>query len=101
MLAVQSEGSAISLLVMLGKSAVHIQRPGFLALLGDDIDDAARGIAAVKGRSCTLHNLDALHIVHVQSAEIHIVHRLTCQSLAIHQEENSLTAESGKLRWVC
>ena len=46
MLAVQSEGSAISLLVVLGNSAVHIQRPGFLALLGDDIDNAARGIAA-------------------------------------------------------
>ena len=46
---------------------VHIQRPGFLALLGDDIDNAARGIAAVKGRSRTFHNLDAFHIVHVQS----------------------------------
>ena len=97
MLTVQSEGSAISLLVVLGKSAVHIQRPGFLTLLGDDIDDAARGIAAVKGRSRTFHNLDALHIVHVQSGEIHIVHRLACQSLAIHQEENTLSAESGKV----
>ena len=97
MLAVQSEGSAISLLVVLGNSAVHIQRPGFLAPLGDDIDDAARSIAAVKGRSRTFHNLDALHIVHVQSGEIHIIHCLASQSLAIYQKENSLTAESGKV----
>ena len=47
MLAAQSERGSIPLLVMLGVAAVDVECPGLLVALGDDIDDAARGIAAV------------------------------------------------------
>ena len=96
-LRVQSPRSPISLLVVLSISGVHVERPGLSVALGDDVDHAARSIAAVERRSRTLHDLDTFHIIHVQTGEIHIVHRLSRQSLAVHEKEHTLSSETGEV----
>ena len=68
--------------------------PRFSALLGDDIDDTSRGIAAVESTGCTFHYLYALHIAHVQSGEVNVIHCLPCQPLAVDEEQHALSAES-------
>ena len=49
------------------ESGVEVDMPWFSALLGDDIDDTSRGIAAVESTGCTFHYLYALHIAHVKT----------------------------------
>ena len=97
MLSVQSEGRSVALLVVLGVACVHIERQGLLTVFRDDVDHSARGIASIQGRGRTLHDLYALHVVHAQSGEVHVVHGLASQPLAVHEEEHSLAAEAREV----
>ena len=96
-LAVETERSAVALLVVSGQSAVHVQRPRLVSLLRYDIYHAARGIAAVKRRCGSFHYFYAFHVVHIETCEVHIVHRLAGKPLPVDEEEHALSAESRKV----
>ena len=91
------QGQSIALLVMFGQT--HVKTGGEIlgCLLGDDVDDATIGIAAIECRGRTLHNLDVIDVVHRQTREIDIVHRLSCQALTIHKDEHALTAKAREV----
>ena len=96
-LAIQTERSPVTLLVMLGIASVHLQCPRLLAALGDDVDHASRGLAAIESRGRPFHDLDALHVVHVEPSEIHVVHGLASQSLSIHEEKHPLPTKAREV----
>ena len=98
MSAVKTITYAVSLLVVLGITGVHVKCPGLPVALRDDVDNAASSIAAIQCRRCTLYYLYAFHVVHVESCKVHIVHRFACQPFAIHKEEHSLPAKPGKIK---
>ena len=83
---------------MPSQSCAHVQHPRTASLLGDDIDDTSGGIAPIKSTGCSLHNLDAPNISHVQTGEIHIVQRFASQSFSIHQEQHTLSAKSVEIQ---
>ena len=63
-------------------------------LVGDDVDDAGDGIAAVERRGCSVEHLDALHACHVDAVEVNIVRDVARQFLSVHQNEDVLVAQS-------
>ena len=96
-LSIHSIRSPQSPFIVACQSSIQVQCPRFCPFFGDDVDDTTPCIASIKCRCSTFHNLDALHICHVQTGEIHVVHRLASQPLSIHKEENALTAKSTQV----
>ena len=97
MLRAECEHAAIALVVVFGVACVHVQRPRLGGVLRDDVHHAARSTAAVQRRRCAFHYLDALHARHKQTREVDVVHRLACETLAVYEEEDALSAESGEV----
>ena len=58
----------------------------------NDVHHSSAGIAAVKSACRSLHDLDTVHVVHVQPREIDVIHRLAGKPLAVNQEEDALTS---------
>ena len=76
-------------------TGIYIDRPWGQVLLTDDVDHATDGIGAIEGRRCPFHNLDTSYMVEVQAVIVSVVHRLTRQAFAVHQEEDSITTEAA------
>ena len=93
----ESEHATVALVVVLGVACVHVQRPRLGGVLRDDVHHAARSTTAVQRRRCAFHYLDTLHASHKQTREVDIVHRLACETLAVYEEEDALSAESGEV----
>ncbi len=57
-------------------------------LLGDEVDDGTRGTTSVEGTAGTLHNLDAVDGMEVETLVVEVTSHVARQSLAVLQEEH-------------
>ena len=92
---VESRRAAVPLFVVRAVASVDIYRPRLLRLAADDIHHAAHGIRAVERRRSPFHDFDALHVIHVQAAVIHVVERFARQALPVDEEQHRVAAESS------
>ena len=90
----ESHRAAVPLLVVCAVAAVDIHRPRFLRLAADDVHHTADGIRTVEGRGGSLDDLDALHIIQIQAAVIHVVERFARQTLPVDEEQHRVAAEA-------
>jgi hypothetical protein len=88
---------AVALVVVSGQSCVEVEGERLAGFLRDDVDYATCGIRAVECRRRTFDDLDVVHLLHVESGKVDILHRLTGQTLAVDEDEHALTAEAGEV----
>ena len=63
-------------------------------LVGNDVDDAGNGIAAIERRGGTVEHLDTLHAAHVNAVQVYIIRDVARKLLSVDQDEDILVAQS-------
>ena len=92
-------------LIALSGGPVEGQRSlRFIGTLADDVDDAAECLRAVERACGAAHDLDALHVVHVDALEFVVVHRLFCilcpDAAAVDEDERLVRVHAADSRAV-